>query len=159
MAVLKKISHYKLFTQYWGLFFKSAFSSEGLGSRDGRLLIWGKIRRMFIGLIPPLARALQRKYGIQGGCAQCGTSCKLLFTCPALDTKTSNCTAYDARPQVCRLFPITPADIRDRDIAQKKVGCGFTFDKTPQKKEDAPILQKAVQGVDPVSSDQTKQVA
>lgn len=107
-----------------------AFSKDGLGSRDGRTLILGKFRRMLISTVPPLARALQKKYGIQGSCTSCGASCRLLFQCPHWDSRSHLCSVYEDRPSICRLFPITPGDIKERDIVLKSKSCGFTFKKS-----------------------------
>jgi len=106
------------------------FSKDGLISRDGRTLVKGKARRIFLSTFPPLARAMQKKYGMQGGCISCGASCKMLFRCPHWDDTTHLCTVYEDRPNICRLFPITPGDIIDRTISAKGgKECGFTFTK------------------------------
>jgi hypothetical protein len=104
-----------------------AFSRDGLLSRDGRTLIRGKFRRIFFSSIPPLARFMQKRYGMKGGCQSCGASCNLLFQCPHWNATTRLCGVYEDRPNICRLFPITPSDIRDRSIVQKNVSCGFQF--------------------------------
>lgn len=106
-------------------FLDVAFSKRGMGSYEGRLLIWGKFRRIFLAISPALARALRRKYGIEGGCTSCGASCNLLFRCPHWDASTHLCTVYEDRPNVCRLFPITPADLRDRNLVLRDKPCGF----------------------------------
>jgi hypothetical protein len=108
-------------------FLKVFFSLNGMGSRDGRTLIWGKLRRVSISFFPPLAHYLQKKYGMSGGCTQCGASCKIMFQCPHWDDSTHLCTVYEDRPNICRLFPITPADLRDRNIVMKGTLCGFHF--------------------------------
>lgn len=109
-------------------FFKVAFTRKGFLSRDGRTLIAGKARRSFISLFPPLARGLQKKYALASGCTSCGTSCKLLFQCPHWDERTHLCKVYKYRPEVCRLFPITPADIHERNIVARGTSeCGFQF--------------------------------
>lgn len=113
-------------------FLAVAFSRDGLLSPDGRTLILGKFRRIFISLFPPLGRYLQKKHGLTGGCKGCGASCNLLFQCPHWDNATRLCSVYEDRPNICRLFPITPADIRDRNIGMKKVGCGFNFANAPE---------------------------
>lgn len=122
--------------QFWHLcertlpFLSAVFSRRGLFSADGRTLIAGKARRIFISFFPPLARYLQKYYGLTGGCQSCGASCALLFQCPHWDTQTRLCTVYNDRPNICRLFPITPADIRDRALASSNgMGCGFAFKK------------------------------
>ncbi len=112
-------------------FVRAICSRDGLLSPDGRLLIWGKVRRAGLALVPPLARKLQRHYGLEGGCRNCGFSCRLLFQCPHWDANAYRCSVYADRPHMCRLYPITPADIRDRDIAARRHSssgtCGFAF--------------------------------
>jgi len=108
------------------------FSSRGIFDRDGRTLIRGKARRLTLSFFPPLARALQKHYGMKGGCTSCGASCKLLFQCPHWDDRTHLCSVYEDRPNICRMFPITPGDIVDRTISAKGGReCGFTFEKRP----------------------------
>jgi hypothetical protein len=122
-------------------FLSACFSSRGLGSADGRLLVLGKIRRIFLSFFPPLARYLQKQYKLTGGCSHCGSSCRLLFQCPHWDESSNLCTVYEDRPNICRLFPITPADIRDRDLVSRKHPCGFNF--KPQSVEKIqPRLRK-----------------
>lgn len=110
-------------------FLRITFSRNGLGSSDGRQLIRGKARRVFLSFFPALVKHLQKKHGIQGGCVSCGASCNLMFQCPHWDTETHLCTVYEDRPNICRFFPITPADIEDRNIILKGKSCGFTFKK------------------------------
>jgi len=108
-------------------FFRIFFSKEGLGSSKGRKLIWGKFRRVCFSLIPPLSRYLHERYGLSGGCVSCGASCKLLFQCPHWDESSHLCGVYEDRPSICRLFPITPADIEDRNLVLADKSCGFIF--------------------------------
>jgi hypothetical protein len=110
-------------------FFKVCLSREGFGSAKGRMLIWGKFRRVCLSLVPPLCRSLHRKYQLNGGCVSCGASCKLLFQCPHWDESTHLCGVYEDRPSICRLFPITPADIQDRNLVLPEKSCGFKFSK------------------------------
>ena len=110
-------------------FFRVCLSKDGLGSANGRQLIWGKLRRVCLSLFPPLCRALNRKYELSGGCVSCGASCKLLFQCPHWDESTHLCGVYEDRPNICRLFPITPADISDRNLVLPDKSCGFKFSK------------------------------
>ena len=107
-----------------------SFSKRGLGSHSGRLLIWGKARRVFISFFPSWAMALRKKHGFTGGCTSCGASCNLLFRCPHWNAQTHLCSVYEDRPNICKLFPITPADIRDRNLVLKDVPCGY---KLPAK--------------------------
>lgn len=119
-----------------------SFSSRGLLHPDGRLLIWGKFRRLVLSSVPPLARLLQKHHGLTGGCQSCGASCQLLFQCPHWDNRSHLCSVYEDRPNICRLFPITPADIRDRSLVNQEVGCGFAF--APHKKPLAALKPQEV---------------
>lgn len=109
-------------------FLAAAFSSRGLIHPEGRQLILGKFRRAFLSLSPALARRLQRHYGLVGGCTSCGASCNMLFRCPHWDAGSRLCTVYEDRPSICRTFPITPADLRDRAVANRHNPCGFHFE-------------------------------
>jgi hypothetical protein len=108
-------------------FISAIFSREGMLTREGRILIRGKFRRLLICSVPPLARHLRAHYGLQGGCNSCGASCNLLFRCPHWDTDSRLCTVYESRPRVCRTFPITLTDLRDRDLVLRHTACGFHF--------------------------------
>ena len=119
-------------------FVTAVFSREGMLAREGRILIRGKFRRLLICSVPPLARHLGGHYGLQGGCDGCGASCNLLFRCPLWDTDSRLCTVYESRPCVCRMFPITPTDLRDRDLVLRQTVCGFHF--AAEKKDTRPLL-------------------
>jgi hypothetical protein len=95
--------------------------------RTERTILWGKMRRVIISCIPGLAVRLKRKHGLTGGCISCGTSCNLLFKCPHWDDQSRLCSIYEDRPVTCRLFPITPADLKDRDLASAGKPCGYSF--------------------------------
>jgi Fe-S-cluster containining protein len=97
--------------------------------KSGRTIIWGKMRRTMIGWVPGLALHLKRRHGLTGGCTSCGASCNLLFRCPHWDAESRLCSIYEDRPIVCRLFPITPSDLRDRDLAAGATTCGYSFDR------------------------------
>ena len=119
-------------------FVTAVFSREGMLTREGRILIRGKFRRLLICSMPPLARHLRAHYGLQGGCNSCGASCNLLFRCPHWDTDSHLCTVYESRPLVCRMFPITPTDLRDRDLVLRHTVCAFHF--AAEKKDTRPLL-------------------
>jgi hypothetical protein len=108
-------------------FFKACFSPDGLRSAKGRKLIWGKVRRATLSLCPPLCRYLQKKHQLSGGCVSCGASCTLLFKCPHWNEDSHLCGVYEDRPSICRLFPITPSDINDRNLVLPDKSCGFKF--------------------------------
>jgi Fe-S-cluster containining protein len=95
-----------------------------------RAIIWGKIRRAIICCVPGLPLHLQQKHRLTGGCISCGVSCNLLFKCPHWSEGTRLCSIYDDRPMTCQVFPITPSDIRDRDLASKGTSCGYAFART-----------------------------
>jgi Putative zinc- or iron-chelating domain len=118
-------------------FVTAVFSREGMLTREGRILIRGKFRRLLICAVPPLARHLRAHYGLQGGCCSCGASCNLLFRCPHWNTDSRLCTVYESRPRVCRMFPITPTDLRDRDLVLRHTVCGFHF--AAEKKDTRPV--------------------
>ncbi len=114
-------------------FLAACLSSNGLLHPEGRILILGKFRRLLLSFFPPIAKFLQKYFRLQGACNQCGASCKLLFQCPHWDDNSKLCTVYNDRPNICRLFPITPADIRDRDLVSKRIPCGFSFKPLPAR--------------------------
>lgn len=132
--MLRHTIRFRPLRQFWHLceravpFFVAVFSKHGIITPGGRQLVLGKARRAFISTFPPLARYLQKYYGLTGGCQSCGASCKMLFKCPHWDDSTHLCTVYEDRPNICRTFPITPADIRDRALASTNgKPCGFDF--------------------------------
>ena len=110
-------------------FLKVVFSKDGILCQKGRTLIFGKFRRALLSIFPLVAHKLQEHYGISGGCQHCSTSCKLLFQCPHWDDTSSRCGVYEDRPNLCRTFPITPQDIKDRNLVSPNTSCGFTFNK------------------------------
>ena len=108
-------------------FVAAVFSRKGMLSKEGRTLIRGKFRRLLICSVPLLPQYLRAHYKLEGGCNNCGASCNLLFRCPHWDKDSRLCTVYDARPRVCRMFPMTPSDLRDRDLAMRHSVCGYQF--------------------------------
>jgi hypothetical protein len=110
-------------------FLAAAFSSRGIVHRDGRQLIRGKFRRFFLSFFPAVARRVQKHYGLTGSCTSCGASCNMLFRCPHWDEKSHLCTVYEDRPNICKTFPITPGDLKDRALSNRNQPCGFTFSK------------------------------
>ena len=118
---------------------------EVIWRKTDRTIFWGKIRRVLIGCIPGLAFRLKRKHGLTGGCISCGASCNLLLQCPHWDEESRLCSIYDDRPITCRLFPITPSDIRDRDLASNSTTCGYSFvPQLPRESERAGIRQRVI---------------
>lgn len=100
----------------------------GLCSKTGRSLILGKIRRSVIVCVPGLGPWLRRKHGLVGECSRCGASCNLLMRCPQWGPATGMCRIYESRPPVCRLFPITPADLRDVELSMGDGHCSHRFE-------------------------------
>jgi hypothetical protein len=104
-----------------------AVNPKTIFRKTERTIIWGKIRRTIIVCVPGLASHLKRKYGLSGACISCGASCNLLLKCPHWNEGSRLCSIYDDRPLTCRLFPITPSDIRDRELVSNGNPCGYSF--------------------------------
>jgi Putative zinc- or iron-chelating domain len=118
---------------------------EVIWRKTDRTIFWGKIRRAIIGCIPGLALRLKRKHGLTGGCISCGASCNLLLQCPHWDEESRLCSIYDDRPITCRLFPITPSDLRERDLASSDTTCGYSFvPQLPREREIAGTRQRVI---------------
>ncbi len=99
-----------------------------LKTADVVLLLWGKVRRMLLFVFRPGFIARQHA-SRTGGCAQCGTCCRLPFRCGFLRESQGkmHCSAYRFRPPNCRIFPIDTRDHRDRDRVNASVRCGYQF--------------------------------
>ena len=98
------------------------------------LMVWGKIRRAW--LIAFRKRRVEEKLSYRrGDCTRCGACCKILFKCPAYDDSDGNpkCLIYNDRPGVCSLFPMDPADLKERNIVMPERKCGYWFADTPVK--------------------------
>jgi len=42
------------------------------------------------------------------------------------------CMVYEQRPDMCRLFPITPQDLKDATYVPGAPECGFRFVRQPE---------------------------
>ena len=89
-------------------------------SKEQLKLLWGKLRRLLLALLGKKPR------GRRGKCGRCGACCRLLWTCPWWDQAGGRCLSYEKRPKVCRLFPLTPQDIEDRNVDTGRK-CGYYF--------------------------------
>jgi hypothetical protein len=126
--LVRAVRRMRYAARYLRAFVRVIVANPGtLWRKTERTIIWGKIRRTIIAWIPGLALQLKRKHRLSGGCTSCGASCNLLFQCPHWDETTRLCSIYDDRPLTCRLFPITPADLRDRDLASSGTSCGYSL--------------------------------
>jgi len=89
---------------------------------------WGKVRRFYLAHFRPgyVRESLARRVG---HCNRTGACCRLMFTCPLLDSKLQpvRCTIHEIKPRVCRLFPIDERDLHDRDLVSPATPCGFSF--------------------------------
>jgi hypothetical protein len=89
---------------------------------------WGKLRRFYLATFRReyVRRSLARRVG---NCNRTGACCRLMYTCPLLDVKSSpvRCTIHEHKPSNCSLFPIDERDLRDRDIIAPDSPCGFSF--------------------------------
>ncbi len=102
----------------------------GLAWRVRLKLLWGKARRLGLGLFRPgyvRRRAQQRR----GECRRCGACCRLGNRCPFLRNAgaITECRIHGRRPPNCRLFPVDERDLADRDAVAPDVPCGFSFDR------------------------------
>jgi len=108
----------------------SAGTGSGVGEKTR--LVWGKIRRAYLGVFRGGYLEAQEKLR-QGECIRCGTCCKLLYVCPHLEELadgTSRCKIHENRPINCRIFPVNRRDLQDRDLIAKdgeKKACGLFF--------------------------------
>ena len=97
-------------------------------ARERLVLGWGKVRRFYLAHLRPgyVRESLARRIG---HCDRSGACCRLMFTCPILDTKSNpvSCRIHDVKPKVCQLFPIDERDLEDRDIIAPATPCGFSF--------------------------------
>ncbi len=129
---LKKFSPVRRFlviAKITQVFLGVLFTRKGLFSAPGRQQFRGKARRSFLSLWPALSKKIQKSHGVGGGCTSCGASCNLMFQCPHWNPNTRLCMVYEDRPNVCRLFPVSPQDIKDRDLVRNDVTCGFNFQR------------------------------
>ena len=96
--------------------------------RERMTLGWGKVRRFYLAHFRPayVRESMARRVG---HCHRTGACCRLLYTCPLLDTRPEpvRCTIHHVKPKVCGLFPIDERDLRDRDILSPDRPCGFSF--------------------------------
>lgn len=98
-------------------------------------MVWGKIRRAW--LIAFRKDRVKEKLALRrGACSRCGACCKILFNCPAYDDSDGNpkCLIYNDRPGVCGLFPLDPADLRERDLVMRGTKCGYYFVDKPAER-------------------------
>lgn len=101
-------------------------------ARDIALMVWGKIRRAW--LIAFQKNKVEEKLALRrGNCTRCGACCKILFRCPAYDESNGEpkCLIYNDRPGVCSLFPLDPADLRERNVVMPEKKCGYWFTEQP----------------------------
>ena len=89
----------------------------------------GKLRRF--ALVQTNAEYIARMHKKRlGECHRCGLCCHFLFECPFLRTlsdSTCRCVIHGQRPDNCKRFPIDERDLRDRDLVDATVPCGYRF--------------------------------
>ncbi len=100
-------------------------------------MLSGKVRRLCLGLFRK--KYLESQYSQRRGrCLRCGQCCRLLYVCPhleALPDGSTGCRIHEKRPSNCRIFPMDPRDLADRDllgVSPDSRPCGFTFPEKPQ---------------------------
>lgn len=93
-------------------------------------LIRGKMHRFYVGHFDKayVERHLARR---KGECKRCGACCQLLFHCAfAAECKEGiGCKIYKNRPVNCRIFPLHPRDLSERDIVAPNQPCGYYFEE------------------------------
>ena len=106
--------------------------------RQRIVLLWGKARRLFLGL---LCRRYVRESIARrtGECLRCGACCRLAYRCQFLrhTGDVTECRFHKQRPLNCRLFPIDERDLADRDIVAPHSRCGYGFNGKPDSTETA----------------------
>ena len=104
----------------------------GSGARAKLRLAWGKVRRFYQGRLRKDYVESQAKLR-KGQCLRCGQCCKLLYACPELETLpdgSTQCRIHEKRPINCRIFPVDPRDLEDRNLVGENGSgkvCGFIF--------------------------------
>lgn len=107
-------------------------SIRGLAWHKRLRLLWGKVRRLGLGLLRP--GYVRRKAQLRrGACRRCGACCLLGHKCHFLrnSAAVTECRIHGGRPPNCRLFPIDERDLADRDLVAPGQPCGYSFDGGP----------------------------
>jgi len=94
-------------------------------------LFRGKLRRFYLGRTRRGKAYISRMMGRRlGECRRCGACCRLVHRCPFLQVNngTAKCAIHKLRPANCRVFPIDPRDLADRDRIRPDDPCGFSFE-------------------------------
>jgi len=93
-------------------------------------LLRGKVRRFFLAHTRRGREYIRRMEARRiGECRRCGACCKLVYRCPFLrfENGVAVCTIHKVRPANCRIFPVDPRDLADRDKIAPDLPCGFSF--------------------------------
>lgn len=101
-------------------------------TKGQKIALRGKLRRYY------LANLNKKKADFflshrKGACIRCGNCCQIGFKCPAYDAESGACTINSIKPLLCKMFPITPADLGDRDTVSLKPSCGFYWEKSEKE--------------------------
>ena len=123
--------------------FKHVFLSLTETLQEGHVVLssGGKVKRFWLVHFQRkyVQRQLSRRHGT---CSQCGTCCKMLFTCPLL-TKQRGCLWYSTcRPQSCRIFPIDQRDIDEVALCGGQCGYSFIREGSAKAKKEAVQTEK-----------------
>jgi len=125
-------------------FLKHVFLAVTEAFQDAHVVLSssGKVKRFW--LVHFQKEYVQRQLSHrQGACSQCGTCCKMLFTCPLL-TKQRSCLCYGAcRPQSCKVFPIDQRDIDEVALCGGQCGYSFIREGSTKVKKEATQPEKA----------------
>lgn len=61
------------------------------------------------------------------GCQRTGACCEMGFGCPAFDAERRICQIHPHKPLVCKLYPLTEEDLKERDLIYPGKKCGYSF--------------------------------
>lgn len=115
---------------------RSQYRNRELSLKQKVKLIRGKVHRFLVGHFRKdyVQRHLAHR---KGECSRCGACCQLLFRCAfAAECKEGiGCKIYKNRPVNCRVFPLHPRDLSERDLVMPDKPCGYYFDSSPSKKK------------------------
>ena len=98
---------------------------------------WAKLRRYY--LVHFRKAYVQKMLSLRRGqCTRCGTCCTFMIRCPHLQGQ-NQCAIYDTRAIQCRMFPISPRDLRGRFSV-----CGYYFAKSAEMEKAEPAAQEGL---------------
>jgi len=111
-----------------------------------RKMFGGKVRRFLMAHQREgrayIRRMLRRR---RGHCARCGVCCMLVHRCPFLriERGLATCLIHALRPANCRIFPVDPQDLEERDLLAPERPCGYSFLTAADRQPALALAEKA----------------